>query len=257
MSILQKICFALICGWYFFILTPFQTWAFLGEDLGIELYKQIDEWFYELEQKQYEYELTGQGETSVSEVVNPILQEVWVQCEINSSRDIEVLLWRTSQSQVAAIMTQCGWENDVVPINLIETVTNQLSYVRNTFAERATNKTQRTYDLARVWLYSDGVIENSPFDLIYDLQEIDYIIFWEELEYNGVPYEKSADEVLDDFLEEDKEYLYEEDDEETGTGEIDTGTGGTDTGTGEIIEEPIILIHPWEHEYICTVNPGW
>jgi hypothetical protein len=37
--------------------------------LGLDLYKQIDEGFYELEKKQYEYELTGQGETGVQEVV--------------------------------------------------------------------------------------------------------------------------------------------------------------------------------------------
>jgi hypothetical protein len=46
------------------------------------------------------------------------------------------------------------------------------------------------------------------------MQEIDKIIFSEELEYNGVEKDQSADDELDDFLNEDKDYLYEDEDEE-------------------------------------------
>ena len=38
------------------ILSPFSASAFLGEDLGLDLYKQIDENFDDLERQQYEYE---------------------------------------------------------------------------------------------------------------------------------------------------------------------------------------------------------
>jgi hypothetical protein len=54
---------------------------------------------------------------------------------------------------------------------------NQATHFNTTFSTRAADKTRRTYDIARIGLYSDGNIENSPFDLINDLQEIDYIIF--------------------------------------------------------------------------------
>jgi uncharacterized protein YbjT (DUF2867 family) len=35
-------------------------------------------------------------------------------------------------------------------------------------------------------MYSDGVEENSPFDLMTDLNEIDQIIFESDIPYDGV-----------------------------------------------------------------------
>ena len=81
--------------------------------------------------------------------------------------------------------------------------------------------------------------------------EIDTIIFSEALEYDGVPYEKSADEALDDFLKEDKSYLYpeleqESSQEEDKIDEIILSTPEDTTGIPEIIQE---LDY---HRYVCT-----
>ena len=53
---------------------------------------------------------------------------------------------------------------------------------------KAKEKAKKINTISRIWIYSDGNIENSPFDLIKDLQDIDQIIFsskinyeWEEL----------------------------------------------------------------------------
>jgi len=35
-------------------------------------------------------------------------------------------------------------------------------------------------------MYSDGIEENSPFDLVLDLEEINSIIFEESIPYDGV-----------------------------------------------------------------------
>lgn len=49
---------------FFFSLSFFfssaKTYAFLGEDLGLDMYQKIDTGFQDLELKQYEYEMTGQ-----------------------------------------------------------------------------------------------------------------------------------------------------------------------------------------------------
>lgn len=228
--------------------------AFLWEDLGLDLYKQIDEGFYELERKQYEYEMTGQGETSVSEVVWPILAWDGLNCDITSTQDIEQILWNTQDTDtVAFIVERCGSGAPTTPVLLVERVQSSVARIKNTFSQRAVDKSQRTYEVARIWLYNDGNIENSPFDLITDLQEIDKIIFSEELEYEGEEQQESFDETLEDFLEEDKGYLYEEEDEEELVWE--------EENEDELIEEedeeeipPFLWDFTGDHEYICT--PG-
>lgn len=89
----------------------------------------------------------------------------------------------------------------------------EIENLRNSKKQDAAQKSKDIYEIARIGLYSDGVLENSPFDIIVDLQDIDTVIFGEEIEYEGEQWEKDTDELLEDFLEEDKEYLY--DDEES------------------------------------------
>jgi len=66
---------------------------------------------------------------------------------------------------------------------------------------RAEEKTKQIYEIARIWLYADGITENSPFDLITDIEEIDRVIFSEELEYIWEDY-WALDfwDDLDDFI---------------------------------------------------------
>ena len=237
MKLIQQIFFALLCGGYFFIFIPFHTSAFLGEDLGIELYDAIDKGLAELEQKQTEYEMTGQGETSIWEFA----RANGLNCDISSIEDVNKLAGVGVENHIAFVLERCAdpeeWRT---PALLAEHIMNQATHFNTTFSTRAADKTRRTYDIARIGLYSDGNIENSPFDLINDLQEIDYIIFWEELEYNGEPYAWNADDILDDFLNEDKDYLYEDEDEED-----------DETWSGTIDDEEDII---WDHEYICPID---
>jgi len=97
---------------------------------------------------------------------------------------MEKLIGNTNNSeQVRNILDACGYSEENAPNQLVEEVVNTLKYTKNTFSDRASTKTNATYDIARIGLYSDGNIENSPFDLIEDLKEIDKIIFTQELEY--------------------------------------------------------------------------
>jgi hypothetical protein len=246
MNLVKKIILFSLFGGYFFMNS---TSAFLGEDLGLDLYKQIDKWFESLEIKQYEYELTGQWEADINEVLKPIFADHGLSCDIASSADIERML---ADGNIWMIVERCVGEWNPIPSTLIEEVINTLNYIRATFKGRAETKSKKTYEIARIWLYSDGNVENSPFDLITDMQEIDRIIFSEELEYNGVKKDKSADEELDDFLEEDKDYLYEEQDEEINEEEDEVGGVGIiveeqdeGEGTGNIVDE---LDY---HSYVC------
>lgn len=201
-SNLKKCILSTLLWGIFFIFTFSITHAFLWEDLWLDLYKKVDEGFYSLKEKQYEYELTDQGRTTVNNAIKPILADRGIECDINSSQEIENLLWNNGGDVVANILDACGYENAAAPTRLTEEVQNALAYTKNSYSQRAQKKTDATYDIARIGLYNDGDLENSPFDIIHDLKEIDKIIFTQEIDYEGVPYDTSSDSELDKHLEE-------------------------------------------------------
>ena len=55
------------------------TEAFLDTDLGLNLYKDIDEWLVDFEKKQYVYELSWQENKNIAKNVNKILENelIW------------------------------------------------------------------------------------------------------------------------------------------------------------------------------------
>lgn len=164
----------------------YQTHAIIGEDLWLDIYSNLDTWVRELRQTQYEYELAGQWDGSVFETVNQILEREWLECQVHSASDIEKLIWNTTDNTVESVLQACASWRSEVPIQFVERAQNALRDIRRVFIERADNKAEMTYRVARIWLYADGNSNNSPFDLIVDLQEIDRIIFWEEIEYNWI-----------------------------------------------------------------------
>ncbi len=245
MKLIYKIFFAISCGWYFLLFLPSHVSAFLGEDLGLELYKNIDEWLATLEQKQYEYEIEWQWETSIEDFA----KANGLNCNISSASDIDKLAGIWISNYVAYVVWKCGGEDGVTPIVFAENIKNKAIEFRNSYRERASDKAKRTYEIARIWLYSDGNLENSPFDLMYDIVEIDKIIFGEELKYEWVEYE-NADDTLDSFLEEDKGYLYEDDNKDSVNDSDNSWDNGTNTGN--TVDNPLVLVPDIEdNKYIC------
>jgi len=219
---MKKALIFIIC----FLSFSLNTEAFLWQDLWLNLYESIDEWFQELEQKQYEYELSGQGK-SIKEKINQILKNEWIwECiewEI-SSDDVEKIsqwyisfliknmkVWENCKSQ--------EWEiNNNTLINLITAISNLKSESEN----KAKEKTKKIHTISRIWIYSDGNIDNSPFDLIKDLQDIDQIIFSSKINYEWEEL-LSDDELINCITWKEKCF--------------DNGTSISDIG----IEEPKIL----------------
>lgn len=231
--------------WVFFC-SP-NIYAFLWDDLGIDIYGQIDQNYWNLEQKQYEYELTGQWEADINEVLKPIFADYGITCNIWSASDIDTML---SWNNIAEIVKRCSWEGEKVPALLAERVSNALSYIRKTYTQRAETKAQKTFEVERIGLYSDGNIENSPFDLIEDLIQIDTIIFSEELEYEWVARDNANDDfekhllgVEDDSVDDSIEEEINDEDEIIWSWEIDD--------EDEIIWENIIEYLDY-HNYVCS-----
>ena len=227
------------------------TSAFLGEDLGLDIYKNIDEWLYDLELKQYEYELTWQGESDVSEVVWGILEKEGIECNLDTIQDIEeVVSW---QNPIWIVQLKCNDNGDTLSSEFVAKVSQKLWDVKSTFSQRAENKSKQIYEIAKIGLYSDGNEENSPFDLIFDLQEIDRVIFSEEIEYNGEEFQVD-DKSLLDFLEEDKSYLYDDEEDENEEGQNENEETAEEVSPETDQEEtitPPLLLGSNEHAYAC------
>lgn len=250
MQLLKKILLFLFAWAYFF----YCIWvsAFLWEDLGLNFYEQIDEGFYELEKKQYEYEITGQWETTIQEVINPILADSGVECDINTTDEIDRAIWKSENEPVAFVLERCGGWSDSVPSEIIGRAMSGLEQIKRDFMQRATEKSLASYKIARVGLYSDGNIENSSFDLMRDLEEIDKVIFTQELGYEGEEYEKSEDQKLEDHL---KKKNTPDDSDNTWTEGKENDTEDTtpwssdDTPSGDI---PVFPIDVYWHQYVCA-----
>lgn len=259
------------------------TSAFLWEDLWLNLYESIDEWFEELEIKQYQYELSGQWQawwSRIKEYVNSILINNGIECEIESISDIN-LIADASNEQINAVYQKCKpkdseWNTDTtketesgwLSLAYINNVIREVWKVRGSLERRAEEKSQQIYEIARIWLYSDGVTENSPFDLITDIEEIDRVIFSEELLYIWEDY-GTLDfwDELDDYIAgndriADAPYNRDNDDTESSTSEEDaspewvSNEWESDTDISEIIAtvddngNPIISTEDG-HLYAC------
>lgn len=189
--------------WFHF----FHTNAFFDGDNGIDIFKTIDDGVKATEQKLYKDEMTGYGERSISQELNTILKSQWVgEClqESFTLEDLEKI--KTSDSNVADLLKvlkgECLDETGTkIPANTISKLRQNLISIDTQKRKRAQVKWQRLYQIARIWLYSDGDTTNSPFDLVDDIKEIEKIIFTQKLEYNGqeIDWDKEFNNFLDGY----------------------------------------------------------
>ncbi|PIE85511.1 hypothetical protein CSA08_01490, partial [Candidatus Gracilibacteria bacterium] len=87
-----------------------------------------------------------------------------------------------------------------IPISDLNNILSKIKYIDTSSEEKAKEKTALMQKIHSIGIYSDGSLENSPFDLISDMQEIDEIIFSERINYKG---EKNYDisSEFQNFLE--------------------------------------------------------
>lgn len=182
--------------------------AFLGEDLWINMYKNIEKGYEELEIKNYEYELTA-GEDSIIDNVKKfiLLQEEistlseWAWGCIDTENDGLTVedLQQISNGKIQVLYDKIYKHCDIWVGITIQELMEMQSYIKQVWdiaKQNAQEKTWQMNRIARIWIYSDGISENSSFDLITDLEDINAIIFSEDLAYEGEEYEN-----IDDYLE--------------------------------------------------------
>jgi len=184
------------------------SFAFIWDDLWLDLYKNIDSWVWKLNNQMYSYELKwASPDWSISEKINSKLKNQWLEnCKVSESiteddvhkiaywdkNDIEKSwdLWLLSQ--------KIEWEcTKIEQLNKTQEIIRQISIDSQ---KSAKVKSDAIYNISKTGIFSDGNIKNSPFDIVKDIKDIDYIIFTQEIDYDWE--ENISDEDIWDFLEE-------------------------------------------------------
>lgn len=159
--------------------------AFFWSPTSLDLYKNIDKGIGELEDKMLTIELNGWvNKTSIIEEINKlaVIEEIKV-CLDESKTITEKQLDDIIKNELTFELSKylninCFWNIDLTTKYL-----NLFKKYQTNSKKIADKKAYRIYKISNIWLYSDWILENSWFDLITDIEEIDKIIFASESEY--------------------------------------------------------------------------
>ena len=155
---MKKTLIFIIC----FLSFSINTEAFLWEDLWLNLYTSIDEWFQELEQKQYEYELSWQWKW-IKESINQILKNEGISECIEwdiSSDDVE----KISQWYISFLIKNmkkwenCKSEDDTIENKTLVNIIKAVHKLKVSSENKAKEKAKKINTISRIWIYSDGNI---------------------------------------------------------------------------------------------------
>ena len=228
-----------------------QGYGFFDGDLGIDIYTSIDDGLTKAENRNYQYELTAQGNKKIYEEINRILKSNGLKpCLVNgiTINDLNKIVKNDLATMAKSLDDSCKADDGSIPPVLLSQYVSNIKVILGKIKARSDEKTRKTYEIARIWLYSDGDINNSPFDLVYDIREIEKIIFTQNIEYRWViqNIDKDFDSLMNGVLKDPKH---------TGTWGNDTGTGTDLTGTGTWVTHkkytPFIKItSTWS--YVCS-----
>ena len=197
---------------FFCIYSPIN--AFFWEPTSIDLYKNIDSWIDTLEDNMLSFELNGSSEnTGIIKEINLFAISEWEKACLDESKELnrlefEEILNSESVKKIADLLivwciTEITWEK----IYTTEILNRHLRYFKhyyNKSKNTAEKKSKQIYSISNIWLYSDWIIENSWFDLIVDIEEIDKILFFDETDYEWewhVDFEESVKDSIKSSLD--------------------------------------------------------
>jgi len=184
--------FIRIISIFLFISNANYSYAFLWENLWLNLYEQIDKWVVDLEEKNYEYVMWGETWNKNDEI-NRILtaERVWWCLNNNelSVTEIKEISEKWSLEPLKSrVSSGCmDGENNIL-VGKLSQIQSNIAKIDKKYSAMAEEKTKQMFKISNIWIYSDWNLENSWFDLIYDIEEINKIIFsspqryiWEDI----------------------------------------------------------------------------
>ncbi|MDD2870669.1 MAG: hypothetical protein PHS49_01655 [Candidatus Gracilibacteria bacterium] len=167
--------------------------AFFGGGNELDLFKNIDSGIDELENKMMIYEANGGlKKTGISKEINELgginnLKKCLDDSKDISQSDFEKIALDGNISTLSNYMSSdCSKDGDMSN----ENIKNYISLFKKHYSNSkntAQSKSDKIYNISKIGLFSDGIIENSGFDLITDIEDIDKIIFASKTDYYGEP----------------------------------------------------------------------
>lgn len=203
---MKKILISIICLLSITSISNASFWSVSS----LNLYNSIDEWIDSLQDRMENFELEW-GEESpwiLSEMNKYAITNQKPACldesknitpdafrKIVKNKDISWSTWIMKY-----LIPDCiEWKKDTHLISIVNTYLDLFNTYNLDKKKVSWMKSDQIYKISKIWLYADWDIDNSWFDLIVDIQDIDKMIFADVLDYEWEPNE-DLDEALDGFL---------------------------------------------------------
>ncbi len=171
-----------------YIFTLWSVNAFLWQDSWLNLYNDIEKWMADLKLKNFEYEISGWWK-DISAEVNKVLKYNFVNECIKpwlTIKDFELIVYSNDIDILIKNLKEEKWcyYNKSIDIKTLNSIMSIITTMNLVYKQKANNKSDDIYKISRIWIYSDWNLDNSSFDLMSDIEEIDKIIFTEPIPYN-------------------------------------------------------------------------
>lgn len=227
--------------------TTFCSAWFLDDDGSLDLYKKIDEWTYKLKLKMTTLELKWwDANWNISDYINKKLK---IDC-LNLN---ETNIYSDKIEDVLKTCIDANWWQ--LPIEKVAFYMSKIKDLVSNAEKTAENKIKNLHQIARIGLYSDWNTWNSPFDLIEDIDEINKIIFSENIKYDWVN-NYDSDNRLNSFLSWNlwadliNDALFGDNDDDS------DNNLNNNTWNNSASSWTWVLSSDWSN-YICKTNDSW
>lgn len=239
------------------------TNAYFWSASSTDLYRNIDSGLYNLEDKMLWYELNWwDSKTGIIKEINKLAQyndiQVCLDESINISKEkfIEITQWEKLEDLSKYLSKECyDDKNKTYPNNVLKNYIYLFQKYLSDSRFLVEQKTKKINSISSIWLFSDWISENSWFDLITDIEEIDKIIFSENTEYR--PSWENEDiwdfmDFLDNYNNSDLLDDYEEENDDTDN--IDVDDSSDDNLTNDSLSYYQNDLSNSSSNYVCSNN---
>ena len=174
---------------------------------SLDLYKNVDSWILELEEKMLEFDANwGIKQSTILKEINHLARVEKKPACLDESKSLSIkefssiVLEKNVELIARNIDQTCALENGWVTVPLLYEYHKLFELHYQNSKQKSEQKTGQIYNLSKIWLYSDGISENSWFDLLVDIEEIDKIAFTYDNDFtweDDVDINDSVDSLLE------------------------------------------------------------
>jgi len=171
------------------------------------LFKQMTEKQDKQVETQTEYELSGHEKWQIWKHVNKILKQhqLWecLKDSMNKKTFDKIAAW-DAETLEQNVKDECKDEDGALSNSLAQKIMQDCSSIKDYYEQRAKEKIRQMNSVASIWQYIDWNPNNSSFDLIKDIQEVQKKLFREEIEYEA---DETTQDELDEYLNDPFSYI--------------------------------------------------